>query len=377
MINTFITRLIQMKHQWLRLVLWLLLPLFLTWIVMSMIDQLQSESEVPVGIVLEEKTPLALELYEKIEQAPLIRTSLLSESTAQNKLLKHDLDSVFIIHEGYEQNIETDDRQELITGLKSNLSFAYIPTSEVIMSFVQEHAVRAKAAIAVEDLIKDYNSSLSPTMADIIKKSKDVQDNQDFLTTSFTLNGESHAGDADDTLFVKPWNIWALSTLLTTLFMFDWVIKEKRIALQPRFTLMRMSFKQYLLHNLAFYTVLLFIFDLLTAVFFKIYFQEQLSLTTVGVLLSYRLLLTISAFLLAICFKKNHLFYTIAFTLFLICAIISGAVFPMTSIWKTYNWLTWFNPVYAFIHDEFFSVWLLIVIVILILWSLRKGRSHA
>src|SRR5699024_3111738 len=193
MINTFITRLIQMKHQWLRLVLWLLLPLFLTWIVMSMIDQLQSESEVPVGIVLEEKTPLALELYEKIEQAPLIRTSLLSESTAQNKLLKHDLDSVFIIHEGYEQNIETDDRQELITGLKSNLSFAYIPTSEVIMSFVQEHAVRAKAAIAVEDLIKDYNSSLSPTMADIIKKSKDVQDNQDFLTTSFTLNGESHA----------------------------------------------------------------------------------------------------------------------------------------------------------------------------------------
>src|SRR5699024_10717569 len=62
MINTFITRLIQMKHQWLRLVLWLLLPLFLTWIVMSMIDQLQSESEVPVGIVLEEKTPLALEL---------------------------------------------------------------------------------------------------------------------------------------------------------------------------------------------------------------------------------------------------------------------------------------------------------------------------
>src|SRR5699024_6203491 len=101
-----------------------------------------------------------------------------------------------------------------------------------------------------------------------------------------------------------PIYIWALSTLLTTLFMFDWVIKEKRTALQPRFTLMRMSFKQYLLHNLAFYTVLLFIFDLLTAVFFKIYFQEQLSLTTVGVLLSYRLLLTISAFLLAICFKK-------------------------------------------------------------------------
>lgn len=280
MINTFITRLIQMKHQWLRLVLWLLLPLFLTWIVMSMINQLQSESEVPVGIVLEEKTPLALELYEKIEQAPPIRASLLSESTARNKLLKHDLDSVFIIHEGYEQNIETDERQELITGLKSNLSFAYIPTSEVIMSFVQEHAVRAKAAIAVEDLIKDYNSSLSPTMADIIKKSKDVQDNQDFLTTSFTLNGESHAGDADDTLFVKPWNIWALSTLLTTLFMFDWVIKEKRTALQPRFTLMRMSFKQYLLHNLAFYTVLLFIFDLLTAVFFKFYFQVmKLSLT--------------------------------------------------------------------------------------------------
>src|SRR5699024_1335508 len=98
---------------------------------------------------------------------------------------------------------------------------------------------------------------------------------------------------------------------------------------------------QYLLHKLAFYTVLLFIFDLLTAVFFKFYFQEQLSLTTVGVLLSYRLLLTISAFLLAISFKKKHLFYTIAFTLILICAIISGAVFPMTSIWKTYNWLTW------------------------------------
>src|SRR5690625_359595 len=239
MINTFITRLIQMKHQWLRLLLWLLLPLFLTWIVMSIIDQLQSESEVPVGIVLEEKTPLALELYEKIEQAPLIRASLLSESTAQNKLLKHDLDSVFIIHEGYEQNIQTDDRQELITGLKSNLSFAYIPTSEVIMSFVQEHAVRAKAAIAVEGLIEDYNSSLSPTMADIIKKSKDVQDNQEFLTTSFTLNGDSHDDDANDSLFVKPWNIWALNTLLTTLFMFDWVIKEKRSVLQPRFGLMR------------------------------------------------------------------------------------------------------------------------------------------
>src|SRR5690625_3060624 len=130
------------------------------------------------------------------------------------------------------------------------------------MSFVQEHAVRAKAAIAVEGLIEDYNSSLSPTMADIIKKSKDVQDNQEFLTTSFTLNGDSHDDDANDSLFVKPWNIWALNTLLTTLFMFDWVIKEKRSVLQPRFGLMRRSFKQYLLHNLAFYTVLLFIFDL-------------------------------------------------------------------------------------------------------------------
>lgn len=359
------------------LVFWLLLPIIATCSILLIVSSFQSDTKIPIGIVLEEETPLALELYEAIRNAPLVRAELLTEPVARKQLMAHQIDSVFIVNEGYEANIKNDNRHRLIKGLRSDLSFAYTPTSEVVMSYVQEQAVRSKAAIEVNKLINQYNSGLTYTWEEIITESMNIQAGQDFLSTSFVYSDMNGEQDESERSFLQPWNVWSIFAFLSTLLVFDWVIKEKSSNIKARFAFIRFTFKTYLLLNLIVYSFLLYLIDCLTAGLFYFYLDEPINLAFFGVLLSNRLTLNMIGFLLALCFKNSHLFYTVAFTITLIITIISGVVIPIEAMADTFGWLQFMNPLHAFITQKPFSIWLLFGGIMLTLWFIRKERSYA
>lgn len=377
MIDILRTRFIHWKKQWLTLLFWLLFPAIGTIIVINLTAIIQDDSKVPVGIVLEEQTPLAMELYDHIKQSPLIRVYDLTEKEAIHRLEKHELDSAFIIQDGYENQIQKGSRNGLITSYQSDLSFAFSPVKEMIVSYIQQDTGRSKAAYTVQDLSRTYQSDQQWTWEEVVVKSKEIQTDENLLRTAFTFANASPTTDNNEFIIWNSWGLWALFSLLATLLLFDWLIKENRLTLLPRFAFMRFSFKNYILQTGLFYTILFVLFDLLTVAAFYYVLDEPVDMQLVGAILFYRIMLNAGAFVTALCFRNLYLFYSVSFTLALLFTIVSGAVIPTKGITDRVPWLELLNPLHPFLQKEIGILWMVIFAVMIIIWYFKKEDSNA
>ncbi|UJL45018.1 ABC transporter permease [Virgibacillus sp. NKC19-16] len=379
MTSIFQTRLLHWKKQWTALLFWLLLPIIATNVIIHATDVVQGESKIPVGIVIEEETPLAMALLQSMKETPLLR---IYETTEENGLLlleRHELDSVFVIEEEYAEQVRSGSRNQLITGYQSDLSFAYTPVREMIISYVQQDTARTKAANTVDDLSERYNPNQQWTWEDIIEKSKQIETDENLLRTtfSFSVGDENAENDEHDVTVWTTWGLWAVFSVLSTLLLFDWVIKEGRSSLISRFAFIRIPFKDYLLQNVLLYTVLLFLMDLTAALVFYFLHDEQISLSFIGALLIYRFTLNTGTFLLALVFKNLYLYYSVSFAITLIIAITSGAVIPVDGITNYFEWLEFMNPLEPFLSGNSVNVWLFLFLIVILIWYLRREKSNA
>lgn len=371
------TRLMHWKKQSVHLLFWLAFPIIATILVITITSAIQDETKVPVGIVLEENTPTTEELYEAIKTNPLIRVYELSESEAINQLNKHELDSVFVIKNGYESKINRGTRNRLITGYYSNLSFAYMPVKEMVLSYVQQDAARSKAIFEINQLSEQYADQQLWSSDEIAAKSKQIESEQQLLHTNFSFIHNELGDSENEFSLLKTWNIWALFTLLSTFLLFDWSIKERNSSIKPRFSFMRVTFKNYLIKNFLLYLGLLFLFDIIAIFSFSYFLNEPITFTIFGVVLSYRLLICLGAFLLTLILNNLFLFYSSSFLMTLVITIGSGALVPIDGLIQRYPWLELLNPLHTFLSMQYMSWWLFIFIILIIGWYIRKEKNHA
>ncbi|HLR79107.1 MAG TPA: ABC transporter permease [Bacillota bacterium] len=372
--NFITTRLIHWKNQWPSLVFWMILPILMTWSVLYFANTLQENTNVPIGVVLEENTPLSMQLYESIETSPLVNVYERSEREALYELEKHQLDSVFIIHKGFEENIRKGNRNRLITSFRSDESVAYHPVKEMVISLAQEETSRSKAAHIVANLSEQMDSSIQWTWDDITKKSKEIQSGQQLLQTSFTFSQSMKPSTNEDLQFWSPWELWALFTILSTFLLFDWVIKERSSGVIHRFAFTRMSFQQYLIGNLFIYTIVLLLFDVVTVIIFDLIFQAPMAIIPI---VTYRLMVICGAFLLALTFRSTYLYTLAAFAITFFLTIISGIIVPLEGIASHYEWIDFFNPLQSFLANEATIGWLILFILIIAFWFVRKEFTYA
>lgn len=370
-------RFIFWRKQWVSLLFWLCFPLVVTWFVMVQFVTLQADTKIPVGIVMEDESSSAQELYNSIKDTPHIRPEVLSEKEALNQLQKHELDSVFIIRSRYEDSIERGSRNQLIKSYQSDLSFAYTPLRETVISYVQQDYSRAKAAFVVQQMGEAYGVTEEWSYDELINRSKEIVQEQKLLEVDFSF-ADAGAGkdDADDTL-LQPWNLWAIITLLTTFMLFDWVIKEKKASATLRFVYGKVSFKRYLLQNMLIYLFVLFVMDVVTMGVFHFLFDETISMKLLISLIGYRVMLTTCAFLFSLCFTSTYVYYTSSFAIVLFTALLSGVFIPVDGIMEKWNGFSFINPLAIFLESSFVNLWLWIGIVFTALWFIRKGEADA
>lgn len=377
MFSTLQTRLLHWKKKWLSLVFWLLFPIIATLLVIHLTSAFQDDSKVPVGIVMEEETPLAKELNDLIKKTSLIRVYNLTEKEALHKLEKHELDSVFVVQNGYENKIRKGSRNRLITSYRSDLSFAYSPVKEMIVSYVQQDTGRAKAAFTIKQLSDTLNKDQQWTWQEIVAKSKEIEADENLLHTTFSFADVAQSSGDNEIVVWNTWGLWALFILLATLLLFDWVIKENRLSLMPRFAFNRISFKSYLLLNVGFYTILMILFDLTAFATFYLLLDESINMQLIWSILTYRIMLNAGAFLLTLCFNQIYSFYSVSFVLTLLLAITSGAVIPVEGITNKIPLLELLNPLHAFLQKDIGNLWLILFTISIIIWYARKEKSHA
>ena len=368
------SRLIHWKKQWLSLLFWLVLPFVASLFIINMTSFVQEDSKIPIGIVMEENTPMAENLLASIKASPLISVYELSESEAKQLIESHKLDSAFVIESGYEQKIKDGNRNRLITGYQSDLSFAYTPVSEMLISFVQQDTGKAKAAHTIINLAKSIDTNSRLSFDEIINKIKDVQSQENLIRTNFSFSNKTDTGHDKELTIWNIWGLWGISSILSTLLLSDWIIKEKESGILPRFAFIRFSFKSYLLQNLFIYSCILFLFDLFSIFGFHYFLNEPVSLKLVGTIISFRITCSAGAFLLALLFKNIYLFYSLTFIIVLMIAITSGAIIPIEGLTDHFPWLINLNPLHSFLNQELWSPWTVIFTLLVGIWFVKGEK---
>ena len=154
---------------------------------MKSVESWQKETKVPIALVVEEKTVMSAQLVEDIESTDLLHIQFMNLEEALHKLEQHELDSVFVIRDGYEDYILSNRRNQLIEAYSSNRSFAYQAVVETITSFAQQDAARSKAAFVIKQIYKDYGIGDEWNYQEIIVSSRDRQKNEALLKSSFNI----------------------------------------------------------------------------------------------------------------------------------------------------------------------------------------------
>ncbi|SDJ97384.1 ABC transporter permease [Sediminibacillus albus] len=369
------TRMMHWRKQWKSLLCWLLLPTVSTLLFISIAEQWQEETKIPIGLVVEDHSDLAQQLTELISKNPLLTAKQMELSQALVQLEQHQLDSVFVIEDGYQENIKHDNRNRVVTAYASDMSFAYTPVKEAVASYVQEDASSSRAARVVEQLAADYGGDANWKWEEIVLTSKKIQEEESLLHTSFAFLNQAEQVEDDSISIWKVSGVWALFNLFTTFFLFDWLIKERRASIRKRLSLLRISFKSYLLQNAFLYLVLLAIFDVVGMGLLSFYFHQSIHLDQLLALLSFQVSISIAAFLFALLFRTTFFYYVSVIPITLLMAILGGAIVSVDT--QTWPWIAHLSPLQPFLEGNVVHSWFIGSLIMITIWYLRKEKSHA
>lgn len=356
---------------------WLILPIIGTYLFITTATTIQDDSKIPIGIVTEDDSFLAAQLVKSIQDSPLVHATAFSEEIAINKLEKHELDSVFIIHDGYEDAILDGKRNEVISSFRTELSLAYSPVKEMIVSLVQEESGRSKATHFIQNMSEEYGSTTTWSWDEINEKSKQVQLDENLLNTAFTYSDMDVATEDTSIFSWSTWGLWGILTFLSTLFLSDWVIRERQMSVSIRFSFIKFSRMNLYIKILFLYMLLFFMFDLMALSIFTIFMEETISISFILALVSYRFMVCLLSFVIANCFRKIAPYYGFSFMFTLILAIISGAIIPIQGIVPEQGMVPVLNPLHAFMNGEMTILWTVISLILVIWILVRKETSHA
>src|SRR5699024_2699835 len=371
------TRLLHWKKTWWSMLFWLLLSIALTWAIVHSTEVIKDDSSIPIAVVLEDETPIAETFKENVAASSLVHVFDYSKEKALNELKKHELDSVFIVDADFDTYIKENRKVTLIKGYESSLSFAYLPVKELLLSHIQKEAGRYKMASFITEMSEHFPPHTVWNEEDMIQTAKQIEEEEHLLDSSLVFAGNQKPVQESPKL-LNHWGVWAILTLLSTCFLFDFVIKEKQKPVISRFLFTRYLFKTYLLQNFFIYTSLLFIVDIVTAYLFEyVLTNGSITIQFLGLLLIYRLTINAIAFLLTLLIKNIYTFYSVSFMLAIFIVLTSNAVLPLNETLIKYTWVAYINPAQPFLDQTFSLLWPIVLYLIMSLWYFRKEDKYA
>lgn len=373
MTNWMPALLFRLRKEWKGTVVWLLLPIFATILIVRTVGGWIDESKVPIALVVEEESRLATQLADEIKSNKLFDVQSLDQGEALHKLERHELDSVFIIRRGYEESILGSRRNALIEAYSSNRSFAYPAVVETITSLAQQDAARSKSAYVVKHIFAEHGMVDEWNYEEVIEKSKERQQKEALIQTTFAFaDGTGSQSEADQEL-ISIRGIWTLFSIIATFFLFDWMLKENRPSMRARWLFTAVPFPYYAIGMLVVYTALLFAVDLVSFVVFNAVFPGMLNMPSVLSLFLFRITVNLLAFLLAALFRQIFLFYVTGMAIALVLVVTGGAIIPI----QAGRSFEKFHPVQAFLADSVPIASLVMLVSLLAVWILKRGKANA
>ncbi|QTD41300.1 ABC transporter permease [Sporosarcina sp. Te-1] len=367
--------LLRLRKEWKSVMIWLLLPIILTIVIVKGLGEFQQNAKVPIALIVEDESVLAAELAASIAEMELLSVHDMDLDEALFRLKQHELDSVFVIKEGYGERIHSNQRNRLIEAYSSNRSFAYPSLSETVMSLAQQDISRAKAAYVIQQIFHEFDMDHKWDYNRIIDASIERQRTESLLHTSFTF--EKGAVKQQTVPFLNVWGIWALFAIISAFFLFDWMIKESRPSIKVRWLYAATSFQAYSVRLLAIYTLMTLVADGLALLMFAQILETNVTVRFVLSLLVFRTTLNLFSFLLAILFERQIMYYVTGMAVSIMLTIAGGGILPMERLAGKWPWIEMISPVRSLMTNSMPVIWLFPLAVLLVGWIWRGGKRIA
>ncbi|WP_138416080.1 ABC transporter permease [Aquibacillus sediminis] len=377
--SILLTRLLHWRQQAWSLLFWLVLPMLATCIFITTADNWQQDTKIPIGLVVEDDSQMAIQLVEAINEHALFAVSNLETEQALIQLEQHQLDSVFVIEEGYQEHIKSNRRNQLITAYVSDMSLAYTPVKEAVASHIQRDAGSSKAAHTIMQLPGQYGVERDWSWDEIVTTSDQIRERESLLHSSFSFYNQQTKQEKESAppSVWNVWGIWASIAVLTTFFLFDWVVKEQRPSMKQRLSLLKISFKSYLVRNGLIYLAVLFVADLVNSGLLLFYFQQSIQFDHLFAMISFRITISMLAFLFALRFRTPFFYYVAALSLTILLGLIGGALVPIDGLTIMLPWISYLSPITAFLNGQVLSSLFVVLLSIFCVWYWRKERTYA
>lgn len=330
------------------------------------------DAQIPIAVVDEDNSELSQAFIQELQQIELLTIQLMSKQKALYALEKNQLDSVFIIKRTFEKQLRNNKRNQLIEAYSTNRSYFYFAVKENISSLVQRKATQAKAAHEVKNLLIKYDSDIEWSFDEIVAQGQQREESYDLLTVDFSYYNENESSTPiEKPNLLASWGMWAFFTLISTFYLFDWVIKESNHPVVVRWLQSKISYVAYFFSTLAVYLFVMLLIDFLT---YQI-IETQFIWSQVLAIIVFRMSCVALSLFVAVHLKQVLSYYFITPILALLLAILGGAFIPMERLFTKWPLLSELTPVYALLQWDVSPVWSIFIVLVCI-YVYRKESSR-
>ncbi|WP_175428381.1 ABC transporter permease [Bacillus solimangrovi] len=362
------------------LLFYLLTPIVLIIVINQFFEEGQKQVGIPIIVIDEDHTELSETIVHRLKNMEgNVRFVERNFEQAQKLLLQNEVDSVFVIKEGFHDSLITEQKKEMIEIWLSPYSLAYGIVREVIASEVMRYSSDVKAA---NDVIKYYDKHRVPYESDeqLWKDAYEYTEQQWIPKPLMTINYEQDEGliQPDGTLLEKDQvdfnlKIWVFFTLFIIFLSCDWLVRERHL-----FSRIKVSY-----HGLSRYviqksTVLFIVHSSQATLSFLLFYKSRSLNEFLAMILFIILSLSIGVVIATFFGRKESYYIASLFIAILLLSSGSGNL-PLS---LEMNWMTdvlsW-SPINVFIESFYslswlYHVWLLFLSVFFLgigLWKLR------
>lgn len=372
MMDMIYARWLLIKLQLPKILLWLILPLLLTLVVTSVINNTKEDFTVPAAVIVHENSVEAEIFTAGLKSSEFMDVEVFNttNSTAVlRELEQYRLDSVFILPEDFAEKIREGQRRNLIETYYTDRSIYYEPAKELAASLVQEKMGEYTTVDYVLELQNNLLAETNVTAEGVAAELQRIETDTNLVEQTFYFLGEP-AGDEETPAF-HPWIVWAYITFTVTIFTFDFVTRETISSARVRFNFMKHSYTKFMLLTLVLMTAVMLIIDSVTYVVIKEVLEADISFLS---LVMYRIVINVIAFLLAISVKSPVKLYQAAVALTII-GLALQLVMPVIVSLTGLSLISSLHPVQMFVENELNILWFILSAVLILIWIWRDNNA--
>jgi ABC-2 type transport system permease protein len=317
-------------------------------------EQGHEDVAIPIALVDEDHTNFSKMVIERIigEQSQRIDLKVMKRDGAERLLLKNDLDSVFVIKEGFQKKLLNGDEEELIDVWITESSIANGIFQEVLAGEIMRLSSSLMAADWVVQVFQQLKLIDAKNTGLLWDEAYQFTEEQWEPKPLMNVNRIMYEGDRvenridkkENSLFSPYIGLWTFFTMISMIGALDWIIREKSIIF-PRLKATKRSLAVYVMIRLGATFFLYIIQSLLLFGILTFFIKGEWQLSLMVRMFAFTFEAFIFTLFLTTFFSKVNGYYFNSLLIIFLLSLIGGSFFPIKELYSSLFFdISWIFP---------------------------------